>query len=157
MTRRATTRRALTRRALTRRAREDGSATILVLAASTFALAVAVAIGLLGAGLRAGARARTAADLAALAASDALARGGLASDGLAPEAPCDQAAAVAVRNAARLVSCTPDTTGVSVVVETRFLVHTVRASARGEPGAVVTDAAPARATRSARVARAPPG
>ncbi|HEV2999356.1 MAG TPA: Rv3654c family TadE-like protein [Solirubrobacteraceae bacterium] len=117
-------------------ARDTGSATPLVLGAAALTFVVAVAVGLLGAGLRAGARARTAADLAALAAADVLVSG----------EPCAEAAAVASRNAARLVSCDPLDGGVVVVAETRVLSLPVRARARAVPGSV-----------AAGVARAPPG
>lgn len=116
-----------------------------MLAAAAFALFLAVAVALLGGGLRAGARARTAADLAALAAADAL-------GGPAAAPPCAGAAAVAARNGARLVACEPDAAGVTVVAETSFLSRPIRAAARAEPGPYG-----ARVSDPARVARPPPG
>lgn len=127
--------------------RDAGAATVLVLTACVFVAALAVAVALLGAALRAGARARTAADLAALAAADA---GG-------PRA-CAEAAAVARRNAATLVSCRPDARGVTVVVRTRALSFAVHASARAVPGApLASSVAAARPAAERRLARGPPG
>lgn len=110
-----------------RRVPDRGSATVLVLAVATLAVAVATVVALGGAVLHAGARARTAADLAALAAADAFAGG---------TEPCAAARTVATRNAAVLVRCSPGADGVTVLVEVRLPVvgRPVRASARAVPG-----------------------
>jgi secretion/DNA translocation related TadE-like protein len=122
---------------------ERGSATVLVLAAALVVGAVSAALAYGGALLLAGSRARTAADLAALAAADAAADG---------RPPCTSAAAVARANAARLVGCVPDAAGrVTVTVETRLpgplRDHPVRARARAAPGEPLAGG----------VARSPPG
>jgi len=116
-------------------ARDRGSATLLVLWTAVVVAVVAVAVATGASVLRGAARARAAADLAALAAADVL---GLRDD------PCAVAATVAVRNGARLVSCRAGAGDVTVVAEVRGagrFVRAVRASARAEPG----------------VARPPPG
>lgn len=80
-----------------------------VLAWTGAASAVVAGAGLLGGGMLAQARAATAADLAALAASDALAVGA--------SAPCQVAAEAADRNGALLSSCQVQGQDVLVQVE----------------------------------------
>jgi len=134
--------------------RTRGSATIFTLALGGLLLAIGIAVGVAASLLLAGSRARTAADLAALAAVDA---------GAAGRAPCPAAAAVASANGARLVACVPSAGGrVAVVVEVRSRAagRAARASARAEPGGIAARAA---ATRRCgpqmpvlRTSRAPP-
>lgn len=73
-----------------------GGAAVLAWTGATTTMVAALA--LLGSGLLSQARAETAADLASLAAADALA--------VAAPAPCTVAAEVASRNGARLTDCT---------------------------------------------------
>ena len=105
---------------------ERGSASVLVVVAATVALVFGVAATLLATALGSAARARTAADLAALAAADVQAAAGDA---------CAAAERVARANAAGLVTCDPGGAAVTVVVEVpSVLGRAVRARARAEPG-----------------------
>lgn len=89
--------------------RDRGSGTVLVLALCALLVSGALAVGLLSAALTARHRASVAADLAALAAADALS-GRQAGD------PCELAERVAHRNGGTLTQCVSDQDG-SVVVE----------------------------------------
>lgn len=111
--------------------RDDGSATVLVLALVAVAGVLLLSLGLL-AGSQAGrAAAQTAADLGALAAADAVASG--------RADPCAVAAIVAQRNNAQLSSCVIDSLGVvrvGAANPTRFAgrnVGTAKATARAGP------------------------
>ena len=96
-------------------ASEDGSATVLVLAfaMALVLLAAALATGVALAG--AGQRARTAADLAALAVAD---RSGIV--GVAQSDACDLAKRVAAANGARLIVCRTDSARSRVEVASRL-------------------------------------
>ena len=114
------------------RGADRGSASVLVALAALLTFAVGVGATLFAAALRAGSRARTAADLSALAGAEALATGG---------DPCAAAGTVARANAARVVACAADSTGmpgaVTVLVEVRppgVFGRAVLARARAEPG-----------------------
>lgn len=155
-----------------RRARDAGSMTVFALQAAAVCMGCAYLVTLCATILLAGARARTAADLAALAAADALGNA---------LPPCPAAERVAEANFARLVSCTPGQGAVGVVVEVPvpWLAggRPARASARAEPGrpaltsgrrAPAAPGSPAPQTgcrtpaaspaaRPGRVARPPPG
>ena len=102
---------------------ERGSGTVL---AAGLALVVIMAIGLVlllaQSAVMAG-RAAAAADLAALAAADAL-------RGLTDGEPCAVAADVAGRNAARVVSCTAGA-GQTIEVRTELLAGTTLGTATG--------------------------
>ncbi|MFC7490030.1 MULTISPECIES: Rv3654c family TadE-like protein [unclassified Knoellia] len=89
---------------------ESGSGTVLVVAAMGVLLVLVIAALHLGAAATAAHRARTAADLAALAGAATL------QDGDA--SPCARAAQVAGRNRARLVACALVGESVSVRVAT---------------------------------------
>jgi secretion/DNA translocation related TadE-like protein len=78
---------------------ERGAATVLVVALLGLLLFVGAALGVVGALVQAHRVAQSAADLAALAAASALARG---------EDPCSAAASVAAANGAEAVRCAPD-------------------------------------------------
>ena len=78
---------------------EAGSASVLVVACLGVLLLLGAALGVVGAMVRAHRTAQAAADLAALAAASATARG---SD------PCAAAAGIAGANGARLVACDLD-------------------------------------------------
>jgi secretion/DNA translocation related TadE-like protein len=108
---------------------ERGAATVLVLAFLGLLLFVGAALGVVGALVRAHRSAQSAADLAALAAASALARG---------DDPCVAAASVASANGADLVSCAPDGLEARVGVEVagpRWLGQTadLQAEARAGP------------------------
>ena len=79
---------------------ERGSATVLVMAALGVVVVLSVAGLALGSAVVATHKARAAADLAALAAAQAL------QQGVAPSAACAAAASLASRNGARLAVCT---------------------------------------------------
>jgi secretion/DNA translocation related TadE-like protein len=89
--------------------RDRGSGTVLVLGLCALLVSGALAVGLLSAALTARHRASVAADLAALAAADAL-------SGRRAGEPCVLAARVAQRNGGAVTQCVPDQDG-SVVVE----------------------------------------
>lgn len=78
--------------------RECGSGTVLVLAVVGVALVFFSAVAVLASAQLASVRARSAADLAALAAAGTVARA-------EPSAGCEAAAAVALANGGRLVAC----------------------------------------------------
>ena len=89
-------------------ARDDrGAATLLVLAMAGVLLLVGAALGVVKAMVVDHRRAQAAADLAALAGAEALARGADA---------CDSATVVAAANGADLASCLPSGSEVRVVV-----------------------------------------
>jgi secretion/DNA translocation related TadE-like protein len=90
---------------------ERGGVSIVMLGVLVVGLVLAMGAARLGGALVGRARAESAADAAALAAADRLALG----DG--PGAARDAAAATAVSNDARLVSCTCSGTTAEVVVE----------------------------------------
>jgi secretion/DNA translocation related TadE-like protein len=87
---------------------ERGAATVLVLAFLGLLLFVGAPLGVVGALVRTHRSAQSAADLAALAAASALARG---------EDPCASATSVAAANGAALESCAPDGLEARIAVE----------------------------------------
>jgi secretion/DNA translocation related TadE-like protein len=91
--------------------RERGAASVLAVAIVVLGVALTMGAARLGGALVGRARAETAADAAALAAADALARGHGA------DAAASDARVTAARNDARLVSCACTGTHAEVVVE----------------------------------------
>ena len=87
---------------------ERGAATVAVLAFVSVLLLLGAAFGVVAALVTAHRTAQSAADLAALAGAQALARG---------RDPCAGGAAVAAANGARLLSCEPSGAEVRVTVE----------------------------------------
>jgi len=117
------------------RSAERGSGTVLVLAAIGVLLVLATAGLQLGAAATAAHRARTAADLSALAGATALQEGG--------DVPCALVAEVAGRNGADVIACSLGvgesvTVRVSIEVTTRWpgVPHRAVASARAGPPAL---------------------
>ena len=110
------------------RSAESGSATLLVVVAATVLLMVGAALTLVVAMVADHRRAQSAADLAALAGAQAVARG---RDG------CAEAAGVAEANGARLLSCAATGREVEVQVEVsgpRWLGQTPDLTARARAG-----------------------
>ena len=111
------------------RRRDDGSATIWVLASGLVLVLVAIAIALIGSATVARHRARSAADLAALGAALRVWDG--------EEEACAWAAELSARNGARLVACHLD--GLDAIVTVEVVptlmpgVGRARASARARP------------------------
>jgi secretion/DNA translocation related TadE-like protein len=92
---------------VTRQDRDRGSATLPAIACLGVLLLVGAALGVTTAMVRAHRSAQSAADLAALAAASAVARGG---------DPCAAAAGLAERNGARLAGCSIEGREVQVLV-----------------------------------------
>jgi secretion/DNA translocation related TadE-like protein len=112
------------------RSSEDGSATVLGLALVCVLTAVAL-VSVAVAGVLVGQRrAAAAADLAALAAAEALARGGATSSGVVDA--CGQAARVSAANHATLSGCLVE--GAEVVVEVSVEVRTFLGRTLSAPG-----------------------
>ncbi|MEB7506029.1 Rv3654c family TadE-like protein [Arthrobacter koreensis] len=108
---------------------ETGAGTVLMLGLVLGAITLAVAAALLSAAVVAGARAGTAANLAALAGADAL-------RGLRSGDPCTVAAAVAARNQAEVAHCSPETQAGTLTVTVRAPVPLLpwQASAEARAG-----------------------
>lgn len=109
---------------------ERGSATLFAVSCLALLLVVGAALGVVAAMVRAHRTAQAAADLAALAAADAVGSG---------RDPCSAGAAVAAANGARLTTCRPDGRTVAVVATAagpRWLgqVADLSAQARAGPG-----------------------
>jgi secretion/DNA translocation related TadE-like protein len=111
-------------------ARDDGAATVSVLAVGLLCVSVAAVFAAAGAATVARHRARSAADLAALAGAVHAAYGEVSA--------CDHARRVASANGARLISCRVE--GLDVVVTTEVtpagvaaVAGVARASARAGP------------------------
>jgi secretion/DNA translocation related TadE-like protein len=105
----------------------DGNVSVLVTAFIVIAMLLSFAVARLGGAVVEKSRANTAADAAALAAADRLARGDSAAEA------CRAARAAAVDNAGRLLSCRCVAASVEVIVE--------RGAARSRARAAVTDTA----------------
>ncbi|MBF4994110.1 hypothetical protein ITX31_08295 [Arthrobacter gandavensis] len=109
---------------------DTGSGTVLMLGIVLGVITLAVAAVLLASAVVSGARAGTAANLAALAGADAL-------RGLRSADPCTLAAAVAERNRGQMVQCVPDlqsrTVTVSVHTAAGLLPWPAAAEARAGP------------------------
>ncbi|TQL03241.1 Rv3654c family TadE-like protein [Cellulomonas sp. SLBN-39] len=107
---------------------DRGAGSVLVLGVVAAAGALLLAVGLVAGAYDARGRARTAADLAALAAAAAATSPGASVD------PCARAAEVAARNGADLGSCTVTGPGVvDVAVRVASAVGDARAAARAGP------------------------
>ncbi|SFF22443.1 helicase/secretion neighborhood TadE-like protein [Flavimobilis marinus] len=107
------------------RAGDRGSGSVLVLAVIAVALALALGLGLVARAHVARVGAESAADLAALAAATALARGGDA---------CATARDVATSNGAEIVRCDTEGTGAVQVEVSRDVPMLGRATAQARAG-----------------------
>lgn len=124
------------------RSSEQGSAAVLALVLAVVLVTVAVAAGALGGLLVGQRRAAAAADLAALAAAEALT--GVAAVAPAPVDSCGQAERIAAANGARLTGCRAEglEVTVSVVVEVPVPVAgAVEVAGRARAGPAVSGSA----------------
>lgn len=118
------------------RERDRGAGTVLVIALVAVAGILAAALALLGQGLLAGARARTAADLAALAGATVIAvpAGLTVTDPRAADLACTAAADAAARNGATVIRCGASGGFVTVTVGVAGPLGEATATARAGPG-----------------------
>lgn len=132
---------------------DEGSGTVLVIALLAVAVVLAAALGTLGRAQVVRGRAQAAADLAALAAAEAVAVPPgvhVSPEALQAADPCGRARTTAERNGARLTSCSAEPDGVvSVTVSVDGgrgpLALTATARARAGPASARDDAGPASA------------
>ncbi|MDN5558156.1 MAG: pilus assembly protein TadG-related protein [Ruaniaceae bacterium] len=105
--------------------RDDGAASVLVLAIVAVTLLLAAYLGLLGSASAARHEAQSAADFAALAGAQAL---------LSGAAPCTAAGVVAAANGAEVVACEVSSEHVVVSVRVPVAGMWAHAAARAGPG-----------------------
>lgn len=114
---------------------DRGAGTVLVIALVAVAGILAATLALLGQGLLAGARARTAADLAALAGATVIAvpTGLTVTDPRAADLACTAAADTAARNGATVIRCGASGGVVAVTVGVAGPLGEATATARAGP------------------------